>query len=182
VCIEYSWPHFFTQRGQLPDSNGGWTEWYPQKHVKSDLSRAKGVRSIPRLNEIESRPTLAILTFRWGGQNEIIASQQWGHTGSSVSDIFIHAYLDVVGDRLSTNYEVWTIYIEDKSDMNKIADSAHLIFGASHPLRRAEHVRAMYHLYPTGFEEKCVPTSETGGDGGAALVDQKAFFPHDAIG
>ena len=40
----------------------------------------------------------------------------------------------------------------------------------------------MYHLYPTGFEEHCVPTSETGGDGGAALVDQKArpffiFFP-----
>eukprot|EP00930_Biecheleria_cincta_P082317 TRINITY_DN72071_c0_g1_i1.p1 TRINITY_DN72071_c0_g1~~TRINITY_DN72071_c0_g1_i1.p1 ORF type:complete len:677 (+),score=100.70 TRINITY_DN72071_c0_g1_i1:102-2132(+) len=176
VCIEYSWPHFFTQRGQLPDSNGVWTEWYPQKHVKSDVSRSQGARSVPRLNEIESRPTLAILTFRWGGQNEIIASQQWGHTGSSVSDIFIHAYLDVVGRHLGTNYEVWTIYIEDKSDMNKIADAAHLIFGASHPLRRAEHVRAMYHLYPTGFEEKCVPTSETGGDGGAALVDQKAFF------
>jgi len=35
-------------------------------------------------------------------------------------------------------------------------------------------VCAMYHLYPTGFEEHCVPTSETGGDGGAALVDQKA--------
>lgn len=36
----------------------------------------------------------------------------------------------------------------------------------------------MYHLYPTGFEEHCVPTSETGGDGGAALVDQKATRRH----
>ena len=36
----------------------------------------------------------------------------------------------------------------------------------------------MYHLYPTGFEEHCVPTSETGGDGGAALVDQKATWRH----
>lgn len=174
VCIEYAWPHFFTQRGQLPDNNGIWTEWYSQKLVKSPS--AGSVSSTPRLIEMDSRPTLAILTFRWGGQNEIVAAQQWGHTGSSVSDIFIHSYLDVVGRHLSTSYEVWTIYIEDKSDMNRIADSAHLIFGAQHPLRRAKHVRAMYHLYPTGFEENCVPTSETGGDGGAALVDQKAFF------
>eukprot|EP00933_Yihiella_yeosuensis_P069507 TRINITY_DN7612_c0_g1_i1.p1 TRINITY_DN7612_c0_g1~~TRINITY_DN7612_c0_g1_i1.p1 ORF type:complete len:498 (-),score=111.30 TRINITY_DN7612_c0_g1_i1:224-1717(-) len=34
----------------------------------------------------------------------------------------------------------------------------------------------MYHLYPTGFEENCIPTQETGEDGGAALVDQKSFF------
>ena len=40
--------------------------------------------------------------------------------------------------------------------------------------REIDKVCAMYHLYPTGFEEHCVPTSETGGDGGAALVDQKA--------
>lgn len=65
------------------------------------------------------------------------------------------------------------MYIEDKSDMDKLADTAHLLFSCNHPLRRADKVCAMYHLYPTGFEEHCVPTSETGGDGGAALVDQK---------
>ena len=36
--------------------------------------------------------------------------------------------------------EVWTVYIEDKSDMMKIADAAHLIFGSHHPMRRAKKV------------------------------------------
>ena len=35
--------------------------------------------------------------------------------------------------------EVWTVYIEDKSDMEKIADMAHLLF-TSHPMRRAKKV------------------------------------------
>lgn len=34
----------------------------------------------------------------------------------------------------------------------------------------------MYFLYPTGFEENCIPTMETGEDHGAALVDQKSLF------
>jgi len=34
----------------------------------------------------------------------------------------------------------------------------------------------MYFLYPTAFEEGCVPTMETGGDNGAALVHQKSLF------
>ena len=34
-------------------------------------------------------------------------------------------------------FEVWTVYIEDKSDMEKIADMAHLLF-TSHPMRRAK--------------------------------------------
>ena len=33
--------------------------------------------------------------------------------------------------------EVWTVYIEDKSDMDKVADMAHLLFSGQHPLRRA---------------------------------------------
>ena len=33
--------------------------------------------------------------------------------------------------------QVWTVYIEDKSDMDKVADTAHLLFSGQHPLRRA---------------------------------------------
>mmetsp|Transcript_103018 Transcript_103018/g.183008 ORF Transcript_103018/g.183008 Transcript_103018/m.183008 type:complete len:685 (-) Transcript_103018:71-2125(-) len=174
VKIAYTWPHFFTQRGQMTDSSSNFTEWYEPKAVKAATGNAQP--GAPLMPDTGSRPALAILTFRWGGMNEIIAPEQWGSTGSSVSDIFINAFVDVVDRHLQKNYEVWTVYIEDKSDMTKIADAAHLIFGPSHPLRRAEKVCAMYHLYPTGFEEHCVPTSETGGDGGAALVDQKAVF------
>jgi hypothetical protein len=34
----------------------------------------------------------------------------------------------------------------------------------------------MYFLYPTAFEESCVPTEQTGGDKGAGLVNQKSLF------
>jgi len=168
VKVEYTWPFFYTQRGHLSDACSGWTEWFPEKYVRRDLDGKKTLAA--------TVPTLAILTFRWGGLNEIVAPAQWGETGSSVSDIFIDSYCDHFQQHISTDYEVWTVYIEDKSDMEKLADSIHLIFNRHHPLRRARKVCAMYHLYPTGFEEHCVPTGETGGDGGAALVDQKAFF------
>eukprot|EP00931_Biecheleriopsis_adriatica_P085988 TRINITY_DN60730_c0_g1_i1.p1 TRINITY_DN60730_c0_g1~~TRINITY_DN60730_c0_g1_i1.p1 ORF type:complete len:710 (+),score=149.41 TRINITY_DN60730_c0_g1_i1:50-2131(+) len=172
VRVEYAWPHFFTQRGQMVDNDMPYSEWFPKEGVR----KYAGDPASLELISPGSRPTLAILTFRWGGINEIIAPAQWGETGSSVSDIFINSYVDALESYISNDYEVWTIYIEDKSDMAKIADTAHLIFGAQHPLRRAKNVCAMYHLYPTSFEEHCVPTSETGGDGGAALVDQKAFY------
>jgi hypothetical protein len=77
---------------------------------------------------------------------------------------------------MGTNYEVWIVYIEDHSDMLKIADTAHLVLGANHPARRAKKTCAMYFLYPTAFEESCIPTEQTGGDGGAGLIDQKSFF------
>jgi len=169
VKVEYTWPFFFTQRGHMADACSGWTEWFPAHHVRKDPDSKR-----QRLGSLD--PKLAILTFRWGGLNEIIAPAQWGETGSSVSDIFIDSYCDHFQQHIGADYEVWTVYIEDKSDMDKVADTAHLLFSGQHPLRRARKVCAMYHLYPTGFEEHCVPTSETGGDGGAALVDQKAFF------
>jgi len=68
------------------------------------------------------------------------------------------------------------VYIEDKTDLQKLADSAHLIFGPQHPARRAKKVCGMYFLYPTAFEENCIPNFETGEDHGAALVDQRSLF------
>jgi len=175
VEVEYSWPHFFTQRGLSARTDDGLTEWYrlPGVMPAGELL-ASGLRS---LTPPASQPELAILTFRWGGVNEIVAPMQWGETGSSVSDLFLDSFVDsAVVPRLGTRYEVWTVYLEDHSDMLKIADTAHLIFGPHHPVRRARRVCAMYHLYPTAFQENCVPNMETGEDGGAALVDQKSFF------
>eukprot|EP00927_Polykrikos_kofoidii_P063977 TRINITY_DN5890_c0_g1_i1.p1 TRINITY_DN5890_c0_g1~~TRINITY_DN5890_c0_g1_i1.p1 ORF type:complete len:729 (-),score=159.13 TRINITY_DN5890_c0_g1_i1:97-2097(-) len=173
VWVEHVWPHFFTMRGHYWKSRDHHSEQYSLEEVKR-LSEPS-----PRLELVMpgSVPELSIITFRWGGYNQIVVPQQWGETGSSVSDVFINSFLDqAVKPTLGSNYEVWTVYIEGQTDLNKIADSAHLIFGASHPARRARNTCAMYFLYPTAFEEGCVPTHETGEDDGAALVDQAAFF------
>mmetsp|Transcript_65674 Transcript_65674/g.182756 ORF Transcript_65674/g.182756 Transcript_65674/m.182756 type:complete len:794 (+) Transcript_65674:58-2439(+) len=189
VRVEYSWNHFYTQRGQLTDVStridGEWEETFDIVDVRhvSDFYRAAGVshehvqgQSLP-LVPPHTMPDLAILTFRWGGLNEIVPPEQWGDTGSSVSDLFVDSFIDrAVVPRLGFSFEVWTLYIESASDLAKVADAAHLIFGPHHPLRRAKRVCAMYFLYPTGFEENCVPTRETGEDSGAALVDQKSLF------
>jgi hypothetical protein len=122
-------------------------------------------------------PKISILNFRWGGKNEVVAPDQWGETGSSCSTLFLQSFLDrAVTPALGRNFEVWTVFIEDSTDLVKIADTAHIIFGPTHPLWRAENVCAMYFLYPTAFEENCVPTEETGEDEGAAHVDQKSLF------
>lgn len=177
VCVEYRWPHFFTMRGHLVDSKETWTEWYRL----ADVRKADEVCHSPPRPLIDmtpgSQPALAIIAFRWGGLNEIVPPEQWGETGSSVSDLFLQSFLDIaVVPKLGNNYEVWTVYIEDKTDMIKLAGSAHLIFGANHPVRRAKRTVGMYFLYPTSFEENCVPTMETGEDHGAALVHQKSLF------
>eukprot|EP00747_Dinoflagellata_sp_TGD_P167582 gnl/TRDRNA2_/TRDRNA2_192236_c0_seq1.p1 gnl/TRDRNA2_/TRDRNA2_192236_c0~~gnl/TRDRNA2_/TRDRNA2_192236_c0_seq1.p1 ORF type:complete len:609 (-),score=115.55 gnl/TRDRNA2_/TRDRNA2_192236_c0_seq1:36-1802(-) len=176
VRIEYRWPHFYDCRGHLTDSSSEWTEMYKPSEVKR-ISEWPGAQSGLFLNPPGSRPELSILTFRWGGLNEIVAPDQWGETGSSVSETFLESFLDsAVVPRLTGSFEVWTVYVEDHSDLSKLADMAHLVFGANHPCRRAVRTCSMFFLYPTGFEENCVPTMETGEDHGAALVCQKALF------
>lgn len=178
VCIEYRWLHFFTMRGHMadPGREEPWTEWYQVKDVKP-ASDFPTVGSNSGLMPLEFQPELVIIAFRWGGLNEVVAPEQWGETGSSASDLFFESFLDIaVVPKLGNNFEVWTVYIEDQSDMVKLADTAHLIFGQNHPAHRARQTCAMYFLYPTAFEENCIPTIETGEDHGAALIDQKSLF------
>jgi hypothetical protein len=173
VFVKYTWPHYYTQRGRLADKDDPTAYPYPVDNVKLAADSGSPLFFMPG----SVRPRLSILSFRWGGRNEVVAPEQWGDTGSSCSHIFLQSFIDcAVVPRLGRSYEVWTVYVEDASDLVKIADTAHLIFGPTHPLRRAENVCAMYFLYPTAFEENCVPTAETGEDEGAAHVDQKSFF------
>lgn len=172
VCIEYRWQHFYTKQGQCANSSIGWTEWYPLNFV----CKAPAMEPLSLLLP-GCQPDLAIVAFRWGGRQHISHCAQWGDTGASISDTFFTSFLEkAVAPALGTSYEVWIVYIEDHSDMYKIADTAHLVFGPNHPARRAKHSCAMFFLWPTAFEESCVPTEETGSDGGAGLVDQKSFF------
>lgn len=174
VCVEYRWSHFYDKQGRACSSSTGWTEWYPLRHV-CKAPETPGLTTSLVLRDVQ--PDLAIIAFRWGGRDQVSHCSQWGETGTSSSDTFFAAFLDQsVHPTLGTNYEVWIVYIEDHSDMVKIADTAHLIFGASHPLRRAKKYCSMFFLYPTAFEESCVPTEQTGGDNGAGLVDQKSLF------
>jgi len=175
VWVTYSWPHFYTQRGRLADKNDGVE--YPFQLDRVKLASEFAAPSLFFMPGATYTPKLSILTFRWGARNEVVPPEQWGETGSSNSTIFLQSFLDgAVSPALGRNFEVWTMFIEDSSDLVKVADTAHLIFGPTHPLRRAENVCAMYFLYPTAFEENCVPTAETGEDEGAAHVDQKSLF------
>uniref|UniRef100_A0A7S4T0T8 Uncharacterized protein n=1 Tax=Alexandrium monilatum TaxID=311494 RepID=A0A7S4T0T8_9DINO len=179
VSIEYTWPYFFTERGNTfkpASQEEPWVENYRLGDVKqaSDFAAPGPPRG---LSPPGSQPELGIIAFRWGGVNRVIAPAQWGHTGSSVSDLFVDSFLDTaVVPRLGNSFEVWTVYVEDSTDLVKLADTAHLVFGPHHPVRRAKHVCGMYFLYPTAFEENCIPNMETGEDSGAAMVDQKSFF------
>merc|ERR1719440_2623721 len=179
VCVEYSWPHFYNKQGQATSSSTGWTEWFPTRYVLK-APPATGPRR-PMLRP-DYQPELAIIAFRWGGRDQISHCSQWGETGTSASDTFFSCFLDrSVHPSLQQDYEVWIVYIEDHSDMMKVSQTAHLVFGANHPARRAKNWCAMYFLYPTAFEESCVPTAQTGGDNGAGLVDQKSFFSYDEV-
>eukprot|EP00747_Dinoflagellata_sp_TGD_P164638 gnl/TRDRNA2_/TRDRNA2_184849_c0_seq1.p1 gnl/TRDRNA2_/TRDRNA2_184849_c0~~gnl/TRDRNA2_/TRDRNA2_184849_c0_seq1.p1 ORF type:complete len:548 (-),score=89.01 gnl/TRDRNA2_/TRDRNA2_184849_c0_seq1:11-1654(-) len=183
VCIEYRWPHFATKLGHMALGCGApepWTEWFRASEVRRETAWAAaggGMSGSPPLCPLGSRPDLAIIAFRWGGKNEITSCLQWGETGSSISDTFLESFIDsAVVPRLGYNYEIWTVFVEDTSDMVKVAQTAHHIFGPTHPARRAGSVCSMFFLWPTGFEENCIPTLETGNDGGAALVHQKSLF------
>jgi len=175
TAVRFTWPHYYEERGRAADPDDEDTAWFKNTDVRpaTDFSG-------PPLFFMPGgsyRPKLSIISFRWGGKNQVVAPEQWGHTGSSCSSLFIESFIDsAVKPRLGLNYEVWDVFVEDSTDLVKIADTAHLIFGPQHPARRAEHVCAMYFIYPTSFEENCVPTAETGEDEGAAHVDQKSLF------
>jgi hypothetical protein len=180
VNCEITWPYFFSMFGHSAQGYG--QEPWVEDFKLHDVRRSIDICAMPADERLKicpagSTPELAVITFRWGGSNEIIAPQQWGTTGSSVSDIFIDSFLDrAVVPQLGRDFEVWTVYITDSSDVRKLADTAQLIFGSNHPARRAKRVCAMYFLYPTSFEEHCIPNKETGEDNGAAMVDQTALF------
>ena len=63
---------------------------------------------------------------------------------------------------LKTSYEVWSVFVEDKNDCEKLADSMHLLFHDCHPVKRAKNVVGMYFLQPTGFDTKSQPALMTG--------------------
>jgi len=174
-AVRFSWPHFYEERGRASDPDDPNGEFY----FKIANVRPASEFPSPPLFFMPGgyRPKLSIISFRWGGTNQIVVPEQWGHTGSSCSSVFMDSFIEsAVFPSVGRDYEVWSVFVEDSSDLVKIADTAHLIFGPQHPARRAEHVCAMYFIYPTSFEENCVPTAETGEDEGAAHVDQKSLF------
>lgn len=174
IRVTFSWDLFFDERGRCTDPDDGTLFDFPVNFVRP----ASDFTAPPRFFMPGNyNPKLAILSFRWGGKNEVVAPEQWGSSGSSCSTLFLQSFIELsVQPRLGLDYEVWSVFVEDSSDLVKIADTAHLIFGPHHPVRRAQHVCAMYFIYPTSFEENCVPTAETGEDEGAAHVSQKSLF------
>lgn len=119
-------------------------------------------------------PKLTILAFRWGGR--VIPTAEEGE----ILGITYH-YLWKLTDlglrpMLGTDYEVWTIFVEDEKDCITLAESFHLIFGKNHPARRATNVVSMFFMQPTGFDTRSQPALMTGDDDGAGSIEYTALF------
>eukprot|EP00451_Oxyrrhis_marina_P029141 CAMPEP_0204374006 /NCGR_PEP_ID=MMETSP0469-20131031/48402_1 /ASSEMBLY_ACC=CAM_ASM_000384 /TAXON_ID=2969 /ORGANISM="Oxyrrhis marina" /LENGTH=552 /DNA_ID=CAMNT_0051364541 /DNA_START=1 /DNA_END=1659 /DNA_ORIENTATION=- len=177
VQVRYLWRIFFDKRGHMLDC-GDDEEAIEDQFTPDRIKKpAVGVVS-PRCCWVpQFPPMLGLIVFRWGARNQCQWSQQWGSTGSSVSDQYIDCLIrQGVFTELGMNFEVWTVWIEESKDLETITAACQHIFSPSHPVRRCKHVGALYHLYPTGFDERCEPNLETGGDEGAAHVHAESLF------
>eukprot|EP00397_Hematodinium_sp_SG-2012_P017184 GEMP01017560.1.p1 GENE.GEMP01017560.1~~GEMP01017560.1.p1 ORF type:complete len:602 (+),score=112.41 GEMP01017560.1:33-1838(+) len=177
VHVTYLWTLWYSCQGNTSDPHkpSDLKDAYPADHVRAMPTIANPIRLI-----CEDPPELAIIAFRWGhkyGFRELQGGDsQWGASGPSISDSFIGSILNTgVVPRIGLNFELWSVFIEEASDMTKMAESAHHIF-ATHPARRAKNLVAMYFLYPTGFDVRSIPTYEVGDDEGAGFVERIPFF------
>jgi len=158
---------------------------YNAKKEKSELwTRVQPFRVVPRSTEprhsIERNmrmdswePTLNLLVFRWGGKN--IPSNDYEILG--VNNEYFYMLQDCgLKALLRTNYEVWSIFVEDEEDCKKLADAFHLIFPKHHAARRGKNVAALFFLQPTEFDPKSTANTQTGSDGGAGNIGQAHLF------
>lgn len=143
----------------------------PDLPLKTFVRRSGGSKLGP---DGHYEPKLVILAFRWGGR--VIPTAEEGE----ILGITYH-YLWKLTDLglrpiLGTDYEVWSIFVEDANDCMTLANSFHLIFGSDHPARRAKNVVSMFFLQPTGFDTRSQPALMTGDDDGAGSIEYSALY------
>ena len=90
-----------------------------------------------------SRPSRGRQVVRWGGEQTQFNVEQWGTCSSSVSDEYVEAVLDgTLYERLGTEYEVYTVFVESGADLRRLHAPAVV------PLLRGRHFGALYFLWP----------------------------------
>jgi len=89
------------------------------------------------------QPALSLFVVRWGGEQTLFNTDQWGAASASVSDEYIEAVLDqTLYRRLGPNYEVISAFVESGADMLKLQPSAVV------QLMTGRHQCALYFLWP----------------------------------
>lgn len=135
------------------------------------------VRTTVKVNDEATKPyapKLSILAFRWGGR--VIPTAEEGEI-LGITYHYLWKFTDLgLRPTLGSDYEVWTIFVEDEKDCITLAESFHLIFGKNHPAMRATNVVSMFFLQPTGFDTRSQPALMTGDDDGAGSVEYTALF------
>ncbi len=174
--VRYHWPLWYLRTGAfLPHEADPVEPFQPFLVEKVDMTNVSMFPLTPHVKEF--KPHVGFIVFRYGGRNSAEWGHEWGETGSPVSDQFIRKFFDKgVHPNCYLNYEVWTIFIESEKELNKVADTAHLMFSPSHPIMRCKHRAALYCLYPTMYREGTPLLQESGLDRGTGYVGAEALF------
>eukprot|EP00392_Amoebophrya_sp_AT5.2_P012199 g12297.t1 len=198
VQFEFAWPHWFNCRGSYIEKEKLFYHSLPKfcvgREVAGDdevhLEPAGGgggvgrARPTPRRTPVfpyrgdhfdpSYQPELSIVAFRWGG-SDIPDSDPGELLG--ITNRYLYRLTDFgLRPILDTNYEIWSVYVEDKNDCETLAKSLHLVFGENHPVRRAKRVCAMFFLQPTGFDTKSQPALMTGDENGAGSIEYDYLY------
>ena len=88
-------------------------------------------------------PVMSVVVVRWGGETTDFNESQWGELSSSVSDRYIHSFLDHTYKCLGPAYEVLSIFVETGADLARVP------LGALSSRLRGAHRCALYFLWPT---------------------------------
>ena len=89
-------------------------------------------------------PVMSVVVVRWGGETTDFNEAQWGALSSSVSDRYIHSFLDQMYACLGPAYEVLSIFVETGADLARVP-----LGGTLSSLLRGSHRCALYFLWPT---------------------------------
>ncbi|CAD7955060.1 unnamed protein product [Amoebophrya sp. A25] len=190
VQFEFSWPLWFNPRGAIMEKQDLF--YYTKPHLvlprqeqapfQPDArvgGRGGGVQSSRRPFLVRDhtsgyQPELCIIAFRWGGAD--IPDSSPGELLGITNRYLYRLIDDGLRPELKTNYEIWSVFVEDKADCERLADSMHLLFPDTHPAKRAKNVVGMYFLQPTGFDTMSQPALMTGDDNGAGSLEYECLY------
>lgn len=112
---------------------------------------AEQVRQKHNALEAGQRPTLSILSVRWGGAQPVDPVTEgiggWGQIGSTCSDNYINAFETQVFQTIGPQYEIFSCFVQNSAELAKLKS----------PLLKQQlmgkYCGANYYLWPIGFDD-----------------------------
>eukprot|EP00315_Gephyrocapsa_oceanica_P012730 CAMPEP_0185286686 /NCGR_PEP_ID=MMETSP1363-20130426/2392_1 /TAXON_ID=38817 /ORGANISM="Gephyrocapsa oceanica, Strain RCC1303" /LENGTH=565 /DNA_ID=CAMNT_0027882495 /DNA_START=12 /DNA_END=1709 /DNA_ORIENTATION=+ len=156
VLVRHTHPHWSNSDGQRlnPDD--------PKDMVVS-VARCEVRPLNPDGGGAHPPPLLSLCIVRWGGEPGCFNDEQWGRASASVSDTYIHTFIDeACYGTLGTRYETISVFVSSAADLDRLQPPA--ILGAM----RGAHRAAAYFLWPTHQQDATADQ--------AGMVPARAYF------